>query len=97
MTASTATSLFGTLIQDLSDDELLAAGPDVVAAASAIGATADPVAQYLLVHKLGASLLADQITVKQEVTATVFGTAISALSAAMAAAKARQAPPLPAT
>jgi hypothetical protein len=84
------TSLLGTLLQQLADDELLAAGPDLVAGIQAIGASSDPVSQYLLVRKLGATLLADQVTVKQEAIGQILTVVVGAISGAIAVAQARQ-------
>lgn len=91
--APTAPSLLGSIIQNLSDDELIDAGPDVISAITQLQATSDPVAEMLIIHRLGASLLEDQVAVKQAVVGSLLGTVATSLSAAIAAAKARQAAP----
>ncbi|HXZ02282.1 MAG TPA: hypothetical protein VEI03_19970 [Stellaceae bacterium] len=87
----TAPSLLGTIIQNLSDQELINAGPDVISAIAQLQATSDPVSEMLIIHRLGAALLEDQVAVKQAVVGSLLGTVSTALSAAIAAAKARQA------
>lgn len=99
MTASATappTSLFGKLISNLTDEELVVAGPDVISAISSLGAAgSDIVAQQLVIHRLAASILEDQVVVKNEVIGNVLGVAGNALSNAIAAAKARLAAPPP--
>lgn len=87
----TAPSLLGSIIQNLSDQELILAGPDVVSAITQLQGTSDPVSEMLIIHRLGAALLEDQVAVKQAVIGSLLGTVATSLSAAIAAAKARQA------
>ena len=85
---ASASSFFGGLLEALTNDELLAAGPDLLAAGEQLGSTTDTAGQMLIVHKAAAALLSDQVTVRLEAQQQVLGVALKSLAGAIAAAKA---------
>lgn len=88
---ATVTSLFSQLVGTLKDEELIVAGPDIITFLTSLQSNAgDQVALMLGVHRLAASIMADQVEVKNAVVASAANVGISSLQTAIDAAKARQ-------
>lgn len=87
-------SLYSQIVSELKDEELIIVGPDLIAFIQYWGANAANIpGVMLMLHKLAASVLADQALVGQAVVTKFSGIFVTTLQAAIDAAQARKAAP----